>query len=213
MLMEISKVEQRYDAVMGVIRDGFKVTEIGEKYGVSRQTVHSWLRRYELGGIGALGDQSHRPRHCPHQMDGVTEARVLEMRRLHPFWGQRTIAHHLGKEGVDPVPSERGIYRALVQAGMIDPKVRKKRLVNYKRWERGRPMELWQMDIVGGIMLSDGTELKCLTGVDDHSRFCVCAGLMRANYSRRTLNQAVTPSLSISEIDPGNRKIAIPCDA
>jgi transposase InsO family protein len=39
-------------------------------------------------------------------------------------------------------------------------------------------MELWQMDVVGGIVLADGTELKALTGIDDHSRFCVCAGLM-----------------------------------
>jgi transposase InsO family protein len=43
-------------------------------------------------------------------------------------------------------------------------------------------MELWQFDVVGGIYLTDGSELTCLTGVDDHSRFCVSAGLMhRAN--------------------------------
>ena len=48
--------------------------------------------------------------------------------------------------------------------------------------ERAAPMELWQMDIVGGVYLADDSELKCLTGLDDHSRFCVGAGLMhRAN--------------------------------
>jgi hypothetical protein len=31
-------------------------------------------------------------------------------------------------------------------------------------------MELWQMDIVGGIFLIDGSEAKVVTGVDDHSR-------------------------------------------
>src|SRR5579872_1953786 len=85
-LVELTKMEQRYDAVMGVIRDDFNVTEIAEKYGVSRQTVHSWLRRYEQGGIEALRDQSHRPQSCPHQMDGTVEARILELRRLYPFW-------------------------------------------------------------------------------------------------------------------------------
>lgn len=34
------------------------------------------------------------------------------------------------------------------------------------------------MDVVGGILLADGSELKCLTGVDGHSRLCVMAGLM-----------------------------------
>jgi len=31
-------------------------------------------------------------------------------------------------------------------------------------------MQLWQMDVMGGVALSDGTELKVVTGVDDHSR-------------------------------------------
>jgi hypothetical protein len=40
-------------------------------------------------------------------------------------------------------------------------------------------MELWQMDIVGGVMLADGTEAKVVTGVDDHSRFAVIATVVR----------------------------------
>ena len=39
-------------------------------------------------------------------------------------------------------------------------------------------MELWQMDVVGGFLLADGTSAKALTGLDDHSRFCVSARLM-----------------------------------
>ena len=31
------------------------------------------------------------------------------------------------------------------------------------------------MDVVGRFHLADGTEVKVVTGVDDHSRFCVCA--------------------------------------
>jgi hypothetical protein len=39
-------------------------------------------------------------------------------------------------------------------------------------------MELWPRDLVGGFGLADGTSLKALTGIDDHSRFCVSAWLM-----------------------------------
>ena len=46
MLMEISVMEQRYQAVLAVQVDGLRVTEVAEKLGVSRQTVHSWLARY-----------------------------------------------------------------------------------------------------------------------------------------------------------------------
>jgi hypothetical protein len=46
-------------------------------------------------------------------------------------------------------------------------------------------MELWQMDVVGGFVLADGRRAKALTGVDDHSRFCVSAHLMVRETSQR----------------------------
>jgi transposase InsO family protein len=45
-------------------------------------------------------------------------------------------------------------------------------------------MQLWQMDVMGGVKLDDGTELKIVTGGDDHSRFCIVAGLVRRATSR-----------------------------
>ncbi|HJT95174.1 MAG TPA: IS481 family transposase [Mycobacterium sp.] len=178
MLEERSKVEQRYDAVVAVIRDGMPVAEVAAKFGVHRDTVYAWMARYEAAGIEGLVERSHRPHRSPLQMPAATEARVLELRRLHPHWGPQSIRHRLGREGVEPVPSVSGVYRALRRAGLIEANPRRKQLRTYKRWERGRPMELWQMDIVGGVLLADGTECKVLTGVDDHSRFCVCAGIM-----------------------------------
>jgi len=181
---ELSKVEQRYQAVMAVQVDGLEVTVVAEKFGVSRQTVHAWLRRYEHGGLPALGDGSHRPESCPHQMPAVVEAQVCELRRQHPYWGPARIAHRLARDGFDHVPSHMGIYRALVRHGLIEPNARRKRLRDFKRWERGRPMELWQLDVVGGVLLADGTECKILTGIDDHSRFVVAAGVMTRAVSR-----------------------------
>ena len=37
------------------------VTKVAGRYGVSRQSVHSWLRCYEQNGLGALADRSRRP--------------------------------------------------------------------------------------------------------------------------------------------------------
>ena len=39
MLWESSKMEQRYDAVLGVIGEVLIVTEVAQKFGVSRQSV------------------------------------------------------------------------------------------------------------------------------------------------------------------------------
>jgi transposase InsO family protein len=181
-LLELTVAEQRFNAVMEVLRDGLTVVEVADRYGVSRQAVHGWLRRYASGGLDALADRSHRPRHCPHQMPAAVEAALCGLRRRHPQWGQRRLAHELVRQGIDPPPGLTSIYRALVRNGLIEPRARRHRKTDWRRWERDQPMQLWQMDLMGGIWLTDGRELKAVTGVDDHSRFCVAAGLIeRAN--------------------------------
>ena len=193
MLVELSVMEQRYQAVLAVVQDGWKVTEVAERLGVSRQSVHAWIARYEQGGLAALADRSHRPSSCPHQTPAATEALICELRREHPGWGPRRIEHQLGRQGVQPVPSRSAIYRCLKRHGLIELRRRRRRRDEFRRWERERPMELWQMDVMGGIDLHDGTELKLVTGVDDHSRFCVAAGLVR-----RATSKAVCEVLAAS---------------
>ena len=179
-LVELSVVEQRYRAVLDV-KAGIPVSEVAFRYGVSRQSVHAWIRRYEQGGLGGLMDRSKRPESCPHQVSAEVEAVVCELRREHPRWGPLRLAHELGKAGVAPAPSRMSVYRVLVRHGLIDPQPRKRPKDSFVRWERDAPMALWQLDIVGGVFLADGTEAKIVTGVDDHSRYCViCQVVVRA---------------------------------
>ena len=174
MLVELKAVEQRYRAVIDVL-DGMNVTDVARRNNVTRQSVHAWLRRYADGGMAALADKSSKPESCPHQMAPVIEARVVELRRAHPRWGPRSIRTQLAKEGFTPIPGLSSIYPTLVRHHLLEPTQRKRARSDYKRWERSRSMELWQMDIVGRFHLADATEVKVVTGVDDHSRFCVCA--------------------------------------
>jgi transposase InsO family protein len=174
----MSVTEQRYKAVLAVIGDGRTVGEVARDWGISRRTMHRWLARYEGDGLEGLNNRSHRPARCPHQTLPAVEAMVLEMRRAHPYWGARRIAFELARKQVEPAPSESAVYRCLVRAAVIDPISRQRRRETWKRWERGAPMELWQLDLVHGFLLADGSSAKALTGVDDHSRYCVSARLM-----------------------------------
>jgi len=45
-------------------------------------------------------------------------------------------------------------------------------------------MELWQLDVTASAFLTDGTEVKIVTGIDDHSRFCVMATATRRATAR-----------------------------
>jgi transposase InsO family protein len=65
------------------------------------------------------------------------------------------------------------------------------------------------MDIMGGIWLTDGHELKAVTGIDDHSRFCIAAGLVeRANASavcrvfRAALDRYGSPEELLTDLHP-----------
>jgi transposase InsO family protein len=178
MLVELSVMEQRYHAVMEVV-SGAPVTEVARRYGVSRQAVHGWLGRYEREGPAGLADHSHRPRYQPRQLDAGIEALVCQLRGAHPRWGPRRLRFELGKAGVSPVPSRSTVYRVLVRHGLVPARKRKRRRQDYKRWQREEPMQLWQMDVTGSVFLADGTECKLISGLDDCSRFCVIATVVR----------------------------------
>jgi len=125
------------------------------------------IARYEGGGLASLADRSHRPATCPHQTGPETEALICELRREHPAWGPRRIEHQLSRLRLDPVPSRSAIYRCLRRHGLIELRRRRKRREEFRRFERDRPMQLWQMDVMGGVMLEDATELKVVTRVLD----------------------------------------------
>jgi transposase InsO family protein len=188
-LRELSVTEQRYQAVLAVLREQVAVVEVAKQYGVTRQSVHNWVRRYLEDGLEGLADRSHRPRGCPHQISAEVEARICELRRQHPRWGPRRLAYELGRElegDLDRVPSRAAIYRALVRNNLLQPRKRRRRHQDYKRWERPAPMQLWQLDITDDIPLADGRQAKLITGVDDHSRFCVIARVVEHASGRAT---------------------------
>ena len=132
MLVELSMVEQRYDAVREVL-DGASVKDTATRYGVDRRTLHRWLVRYASEGLAALVDKSSKPDRCPHQMAPEVEARIVELRRSHPGWGPRTILNKLRRELEHPHRARRSIAASC------------------RRWRtplfRSRSMELWQQSM------------------------------------------------------------------
>lgn len=170
------RVELRYRAVLEV-RSGHPVGEIAARYGVSRQSVTIWRKRYERLGLDGLKEFSRRPHHSPARLPAEVEALVCELRRTHRRWGARRISHELTRRGTHPAPSHATVHRVLVRNGLVRGQ-EQRRERTYKRWQREAPMHLWQLDIMGGVFLADGRECKLLTSIDDHSRFVVAATVL-----------------------------------
>jgi hypothetical protein len=193
-LWERSVVEQRYDAVREVL-EGRGVTEVAGRYGVSRQSVYTWVGRYRAGGLAGLQDRSHRPNHSPDKTTAEVEAAVCELRRTHPGWGAAAAwlgagtqtggaAAVAGDDLADPGPQPAD---RRFPASPSPPRL--------SALEREAPMSLWQMDIMGGVWLATGTEAKLVTGIDDHSRDCVVAHLV-LQATGRAVCQALVDGLA-----------------
>jgi transposase-like protein len=52
--------EHRYRAVLQVL-EGVPKTQVAREFGTSRQSVHSWVARYQAGGLAGLVDGTPTP--------------------------------------------------------------------------------------------------------------------------------------------------------
>ena len=157
--------------------------------------MHAWLRRYRDEGPSGLADRSHKVHQHPWQIPAEVESAVCELRRAHPKWGPKRLVFEMDRRGHGTV-TRSTVYRVLVRNGLIEPKSRKRRRQDYKRWERPVAMQLWQLDVTASAFLADGREVKIVTGIDDHSRYCVIAkAVMRA--TARPVCQAFLDAMSV----------------
>jgi len=174
--------EHRYRAVREVL-GGSPIGEVAERYGTTRQSLHSWRKRFEAEGMPGLVDRSRRPKSSPSRLDAEVEAVICRLRREHPRWGARRISFELGQRGMSAVPGRATVHRVLARNGLVKPQEQRHGR-KFKRWQRDAPMQLWQLDIVGGVPLAGGREAKIVTGIDDCSRFVVVSAVIMIQSGR-----------------------------
>ncbi|WUE67181.1 helix-turn-helix domain-containing protein [Streptomyces europaeiscabiei] len=133
-------MEHRFRAVAEVL-DGAPVAEVARRYGTSRQSLHTWLRRFREGGRDGLRDRSRRPHTSPSRVSADAELAICRLRQAYPKWGARRIAHELAVRGMPDAPGRSTVHRGLVRNGLVTHQVQVHRRV-YKRWQRDAPMRL-----------------------------------------------------------------------
>jgi transposase InsO family protein len=151
--------------------------------GISRQTYYKWKRRFELEGLDGLRDRSRRPGSVPIATPVEVEDAIVRVRKeladAGEFNGPFSIADRLAAEGVSPVPSRATIARILSRRGQVRPQPRKRPRSSYRRFEAGRPNEMWQSDWTEW-QLSEGVtgrrQVAIAGTLDDHSRLLVGIG-------------------------------------
>ena len=158
-----------------VVEQGLTPTEAATRYGVSRQWVHTLVRRYQQHGPAGIEPRSRAPHTHPGRTPPEIRDRILALRHdlidTGADAGPLTIAWHLAQED-RPAPSASTIRRILHDAHLITPEPRKRPRSSYVRFEAELPNECWQADITHWFLAS-GTRVEILDVLDDHSRYLI----------------------------------------
>lgn len=147
--------------------------------GISRQSYYKWKKRFETEGLDGLKDRSRRPNVVVNATPGEVEDAIVRARKEladdGEFNGPFSIADRLAAEGVTPVPSRATIARILARRGQVRPQPRKRPRSSYRRFQAGRPNEMWQSDWTEW-RLADGKPVAIAGTMDDHSRLLAGIG-------------------------------------
>jgi len=182
---EIGVVESRMEVLIRHA-EGERVATLGREYGVSRQTIYKWLRRYGKEGACGLFDRSRRPIRSPNRISGKTERRIIEL-RLEYGWGGRNLRDLLAKEDIEV--SAATVDRVIARNGLIRENDRQRPAT--RRFQREAPNQLWQMDFKGEYRLPSGTCWP-LSIVDDHSRYAIGLIGLRSTNSNQVSKRLIS---------------------
>ena len=54
------------------------MTELSERFGISRKTGYKWLNRFAKHGFDGLKERSRSAKHCPHRTDPKMVEQLVE---------------------------------------------------------------------------------------------------------------------------------------
>jgi transposase InsO family protein len=169
-------MDERMRFIVEYGTDDWTMSELCERYEISRKTGYKWLERYRLEGAGGLMERSRAPHEHGRATAEPLAAAIVGLRGERPSWGARKIIAKLSMGAPDVAwPSASTAGEILKRAG----------LVNERRLRRRGPPRLaaltapqranhvWSVDHKGWVRLGDGSRLEPLTMTDGFSRYLI----------------------------------------
>jgi putative transposase len=179
---QVTPMDEKTQFIADVLRHTLSISELCDRYGISRKTAYKWVRRYQSDGPAGLRERSRRPQHCPHRTAEELEAAIIEARQRHPYWGAKKLLKILSRrEPEQEWPARATVCRILARHGLIRHR-RKRRALGHP----GKPdtaitsaNAVWSADFKGQFKTGDGLYCYPLTVTDNYSRMLLaCHGLL-----------------------------------
>ena len=135
---------------------GHRPGEVAKQLGVSRQTVHKWVRRFRAEGEAGLADRSSRPHRMPRKTSLGTAAAIVAARTEHHA-GPVRLAAILGiaASTIGVVLARAGMPR-LAEVDRLTGELLRGRRHSDRRYERARPGDLLHVDVMKLGRIPDG---------------------------------------------------------
>jgi transposase InsO family protein len=174
-------MDQRTQFIADHLRATQTITELCDRYGVSRKTGYKWIDRYLRLGPAGLEEHSRRPHRVPNQTADEIVAAILEARHRHPGWGGKKLRALLQRRHPRwTLPGRSTVCDILRRHGLVPTRRSHRRLGHPGKPTTimGAPNAVWCADYKGQFKTGDGRYCYPLTVTDGFSRYLLgCQGL------------------------------------
>lgn len=181
--------DERRRLVEAFLSSGMTQESFARTFDLAQKTLSRWLRAYESGGPRGLEPgRPGRPKGSRSAAEAFgrispeVRAEVIRTGRSFPGFGLKKIRDFLFRFRGQKV-STGGIRRVLEDEGVPRPEPPARKATRKpsppRRFERARPMQLWQSDITSFYLGRDSRHVYLTVFIDDHSRYVVSFALRR----------------------------------
>jgi transposase InsO family protein len=166
------------------LEEGYSTPVLQKQFDVSGHSVVRWVKAYRDHGTEGL---IAKPRTgAKSKLSEPVKRRIVRMKKKHPEYGPRRIADVLKRFFLVPA-SATSVHKTLSDEGLTK-KAKAKPVKNPAKprfFERSRPNQLWQSDIMTFRLA--GRNAYLIGFMDDYSRYITSLGLYRSQTAAHVL--------------------------
>ena len=165
---------ERKKMVETYLSSGMTPKEFAGVWGVSSVSVRKWSSRYQEHGADGLMTQTKNIKRGMKTPKSVQED-IVQIKRSEPSYGLKKIKNWMYRfRGVKV--STGTVRKTVTNEGLAlatRPKKKRKSSDKVRRFERAKPMQLWQSDITQFTLGPSSMRVYLTVFMDDHSRYIV----------------------------------------
>lgn len=182
----IKTMDQKIQLIANWQTNYFNITDLSQKYGISRPTVYKLIKRYGQFGIEGLKEQSRAPKNCPHRTPKKILNLIIQEKLKNRKRGPRKIRAQLKRRYPElDLPAISTVSYWLKKEGLVEERKKRLRVPPYTEpfLECNAPNKVWSMDFKGQFYMKNDHVCYPLTVTDNFSRFILgCDALPGPRY-------------------------------